>query len=154
MSGAQSRSRTVNLMANVSPFDALSPARLEELAATVTERHLERGEILIREGEQGSSVFVVISGRLRAYVHDGNETPVVVGEISAGESVGEMALLSDQPRNATVQAVSSCQLYELSRRDVDALCEVCVGAREALLNAAEARTRRESVSFSVPESQM
>ncbi|NNC93829.1 MAG: cyclic nucleotide-binding domain-containing protein [Acidimicrobiia bacterium] len=115
MSGAPDRARTADLMANISPFDALSPGRLEELAATVTERHLERGEILIREGEQGNSVFVVVSGRLRAYVHDGNETPVVVGEISAGESVGEMALLSDHPRSASVRAVRESRLIELNR---------------------------------------
>ena len=42
---------------------------------------------------------------------------------------GEMALLSDEPRSATVHSVTACQLYELSKQDVDSLCEVCNGVK-------------------------
>ncbi|MCH8146260.1 MAG: hypothetical protein IIA55_16245, partial [Gemmatimonadetes bacterium] len=45
----------------------------------------------------------------------------------------------DEPRSATVHSVTACQLYELSKQDVDALCEVCDGVKEALTAAARER---------------
>ena len=112
---ADHRSNTLELLSSIAPFNTMSPGLLAKVAAAATDRHLHRGEILIQEGDNGTSLFVVMSGRLRAYVQDGNGTNVVVGEISAGEAVGEMALLSDQPRSASVLAIRESRLIELSR---------------------------------------
>ena len=72
-------------------------------------------------------------------VESGGAGPRRMASLHAGDFFGEMALLSAAPRNATVQAVTACQLYELAKRDVDALCEVCTGVRNALTEAARQR---------------
>ncbi len=76
------------------------------------------------------------------------KAPERVASLHAGEFFGEMALLTQEPRTATVQAVTGCHLYELSSNDVDGLCEICPGVREALTHAYEERrksARRSSI---------
>lgn len=78
------------------------------------------GETLMREGEAADAMYLVISGRLRAFVsRDGVEEPV--GEIGRGEAVGEMALLTDAPRSATVRAIRDTELAKLSRSGFERL---------------------------------
>ncbi len=109
------REAILELISTMPLFSALSPASLEKLVDRSSERHLVGGEILMREGDSGDSMFVLSSGRLRASVLDSDELATVVGEISAGETVGEMALLTDQTRSATVRAVRDSILLELTR---------------------------------------
>ena len=73
------------------------------------------GSILISEGDPGDAAFVVSSGRLQVtrFV-EGQE--VVVGEIGPGEIVGEIALLADRPRTATVRAIRDCELVRIDAR--------------------------------------
>ncbi len=123
MSGAEPRSTTRQLLSNIAPFEGLSPAVLDELASRAVEHELMAGDILMREGDSGDSLFVVASGRLRAYVQNGDGRITVVGEIPAGESVGEMAILSDRPRSASVRAIRRSRLIELSRKDFEHLVE-------------------------------
>ena len=63
---------------------------------------LTTGEVLMREGEVAESLYVVRHGRLRATVADADGAEVVVGEIGKNEVVGEMAVITDQDRSATV----------------------------------------------------
>ncbi len=123
MSGADERSTTRQLLANITPFQGLSADVLDELAGRAMERELEPGDLLMREGDPGDSLFIVASGRLRAYVENGSGETITVGEIPAGESVGEMAILSDRPRSASVRAIRRSRLIELSRTDFEHLVE-------------------------------
>jgi CRP-like cAMP-binding protein len=95
-------------------FSKLERAAIDKLAAAMEPVPLTAGAVLMREGEAGDALYVVVSGRLRASVANGG-TPDVVGEIGPGEVVGEMALLSDEPRSATVQAVRDSHLLALSK---------------------------------------
>ncbi len=71
-------------------------------------RFLGRGDVLFREGEVGESAFIVKSGQLTA--RRNNE---VIGAITAGEFVGEMAHINSEPRVATVEAIEDCELIEI-----------------------------------------
>ena len=64
-----------------------------------------------------------------------------VASLHAGGFFGETALLTSRPRNATVRAVTDCQLYELAKTDVDSLCDTCVGVRAALEAEVDRRER-------------
>ena len=70
------------------------------------------GDVVITEGEPGDRYYLVVDGRLVATI--GGE---VVGEMSAGDSFGEIALLRDVPRSATVTCVTAVELYAISRDD-------------------------------------
>ena len=85
-------------------------------------REFRRGEVLFREGDSGATLFIVRSGRLRAVRHrDEGEPPSVVGEIGAGEILGELAVLCAAPRSATVVAVRDSVVVEISGDDLSRL---------------------------------
>ena len=81
----------------------------------------EPGEILIAEGEYASSMYIVIQGKVRVVreVDEGKE--LKLAELSDGAFFGEMALLSDAPRTASVIAIEETMLFEISR---DLLAEI------------------------------
>lgn len=73
------------------------------------------GEILFRQHETGDSLYFVISGRLQAYVTDSQGSQQVIGEIIRGETVGEMAIFTGDPRGATIIALRDSVLVKLSK---------------------------------------
>lgn len=81
---------------------------------------LTGGKTLIHEGDPASGVYFVISGRLRAYVRQ-DDSLVPIGEIGRGETVGEMGILTGEPRSATVVAVRDTVLAYASREAFDEL---------------------------------
>lgn len=93
------------------------------LAAELTRVRLAAGEVLFRAGGPGDALYLVVYGRLRALLEDGRDEPTVLGEIGRGESVGEMAVLTGDPRSATVCAIRPTELVRLDRTGFDRLVE-------------------------------
>ena len=87
------------------------PAAVELLRAHLTWIDIGSGETLMEQGEAGDSMFLVISGRLRAYIRDENGQERAVREMSRGQVIGEMSLYTDQPRSATVVAMAKAEGY-------------------------------------------
>lgn len=104
-------------------FAGLSDAALQELAGQLERVQLRSGETLIRQGEPGDCMFLLASGRLRATVERADGRTVVVGEVGRGEVVGEMALLIDEPRSATIRAIRDSELFRLSKEVFDLFIE-------------------------------
>ena len=94
------------------PLDAQA---LHDLQRKVTWQHLVAGEVLIRQGEIGDSMYVVVNGRLSMTANDDSLGTRYLGEIDRGESVGEFALVSNQPRSATVTALRDTDVVGISR---------------------------------------
>ena len=103
-------------------FPRLEQEGLEAFGGEVEWVALRGGEWLFREGDAGDAAYIVISGRLRA-VTGGDAEERVLNELSAGETVGEMALLTDDVRSACVYAVRDSQLVRLSRAVFDRLTD-------------------------------
>ena len=83
-------------------------------------RHLEwvevaAGQTLMAQGDPGDSMYLSISGRLRAYVRDTDGTEHMVREMARGQIIGEMSLYTDEPRSATVVAIRDSVLVRLSK---------------------------------------
>ncbi len=123
------------LLMRVPFFATLGERDAARVAAALVPRTALPREDIICQGERGTSLFLIARGVVAVLIGRDGATPARVASLHAGDFFGEMALLSDQPRNATVQAVTGCQLYELSRKDVEAISEFCDGVREALLDA-------------------
>lgn len=76
-------------------------------------RSAAKGSIIMREGKSGNSAFLLQSGKVRVYTGEGdNQTQLA--ELGAGEIFGEMSLVSDAPRTATVEALEDCNLVVIT----------------------------------------
>ena len=95
-------------------FSDLSRDAFIALAERMELRTASIGDVLIAEGEQGTSMFVIIQGRVRV-ARNVSSGDLVLAELSDGAFFGEMALLSDAPRTASVVCVDDTMLFEISR---------------------------------------
>ncbi|HJL19548.1 MAG TPA: cyclic nucleotide-binding domain-containing protein [Sandaracinaceae bacterium LLY-WYZ-13_1] len=103
-------------------FGELPPPALEQLLAAWTVLELEKGGRAIEEGTEGRDAFVVVRGHLRAERGAG-EAATVLAELGPGALFGEMALVSEAPRAASVVALEAVQLLCASRDDLEDLAE-------------------------------
>jgi NTE family protein len=99
---------------------------IDPAAMGMLNRHLEwveiaAGETLMQQGDFGDSMYLSISGRLRAYVVDDDGVEHMVREMTRGQIIGEMSLYTDEPRSATVVAIRDSVLVRLGRSDFNSL---------------------------------
>jgi CRP-like cAMP-binding protein/predicted acylesterase/phospholipase RssA len=80
---------------------------------------LQRGEKLFEAEEVGERMYVLLTGRLEAVITDERGTERVIGEVRRGESVGEMALLTDKPRSAAIRALRDSRLVSYSKESFE-----------------------------------
>lgn len=108
-------------LATVPGFDRLDEASLERVATLVEPRRFEDGELVMRRGDVGDCMHVVVSGRVRVPVTDGQGAELLVTSLGPRELVGEMALLSGEPRSRDVFALGDTQTLVLHRPAVEEL---------------------------------
>jgi small-conductance mechanosensitive channel/CRP-like cAMP-binding protein len=94
-------------------FADLSDDDVHRLALLSHNRLYALNEVIIRQGDAGNEMFVVVRGRLAVSVQDAEAGKVDVADIGPGGVFGEMALLTGAPRAATVQAVEECELLAI-----------------------------------------
>jgi CRP/FNR family cyclic AMP-dependent transcriptional regulator len=99
------------------PDVPMSPA-LRALAARGVTRRLRKGSVIIAEGEQGDTLFVVLEGRLRAFGADAEGNEVTYALYGPGEYVGEMSL-DGGPRAASVEAERAALVAVVTRRTLE-----------------------------------
>ena len=99
-------------LAGIPFFASLDEASRMELARGLEPVHVAAGEVVFRQGDAGDGLFLVVSGRLRVTVAAG-DTERVLHDLGRGSVVGEIALLTDRPRTATVHAVRDSDLQLL-----------------------------------------
>jgi hypothetical protein len=109
--------RSVRLMDVISkiPFFApLQETEREELAEDASMHVFSAGEMIIREGDPGRSVYIILDGRVKVFTRDdgGNELPLAT--LGVGQFFGEMSLVSGKPRSSSVAALELSVLVELS----------------------------------------
>lgn len=91
---------------------------IEQLTKSAEWIHLSRSRLLIEEGDEADSLYVVVSGRLQAYKLKENGEEKILGEIGIGDTVGEMALLEDDKRTAHIKALRDCELARFNREEL------------------------------------
>jgi NTE family protein/lysophospholipid hydrolase len=104
-------------------FGSLDERARREIEEELEWVQLRAGETLFRQGDAGDSLYVVVVGRLRVTMTDGNGQERVLGEVIRGESVGEMGIVSGEERAATVHAIRRTTLVKLSRQAFDRVLE-------------------------------
>jgi voltage-gated potassium channel len=126
---------TWNLVAKVPLFRSLDAARIAAVAGVLRARRAERGERLIRKGDQADSMYFIVSGDVEV----DQETSAPKGRLSAGEFFGEIALIADRTRTATITALSPCKLLLLHKDDFDSFMDAHPDLKDAVRVAAQRR---------------
>jgi CRP/FNR family transcriptional regulator, cyclic AMP receptor protein len=98
-------------------FKALTAQQLEQLTARLVERRFTDRQVVFRRGEPGSSMMIVLEGRVRIGVTSAEGREVLLSIVEPGQLFGELALLDGQPRSADASALGPCRLLALDRRD-------------------------------------
>ena len=93
----------------------IEPAALALLRERLTWVEIAGGQTLMAQGEAGDSMYLSISGRLRAYVDDDEGVQRMVREMGRGQVIGEMSLYTDEPRSATIVAIRDSVLVRLAK---------------------------------------
>lgn len=112
---------TATFLASTPLFQLMDEAALREVESEVERVSLPGGATLMRQGDPGDSLYVVLNGRFRVTVTQPDGREQVVGEVGRGESVGEMAILTGEQRSATVRAVRDTEVLKLSKAGFDRL---------------------------------
>ncbi len=103
-------------LARVPIFSACTPEEIAAIAAVAQESYFEEGQIVVTQGTPGQAFYLIMEGKVE-YLRDGS----VLGEFGPGEFFGEMSLLDEAPRSATVRAASATWCLMLSSWDFKAL---------------------------------
>jgi predicted acylesterase/phospholipase RssA/CRP-like cAMP-binding protein len=145
-------------------FEGLEPASLQELAWLMRPRRFDPGEVICEAGTTGDSLFVISEGVARVLVAEPRAEASAVARLRRGDVVGEMSLLTGEPRSATVVATTRTTVLELARDDFATLVSrhphVLLNLGRILsrrlvdvnVRAVEGRTRGEAVTLLAGES--
>ncbi len=108
-----------DLLAQLPLFDTLSREDAEALASRLTERSFKAHELVFQKGDQGSSMYIILSGAVQIFLPpaEGTEERVILKDLRTGEYFGELSLFDDKPRSASVEAMVDTMLLELTRDD-------------------------------------
>jgi CRP/FNR family cyclic AMP-dependent transcriptional regulator len=105
------------VLKSVPLFASFPDEQLRMLVTVVTRRSAPRGSTIMAAGDVTDSLYIVISGRLKVMMGDADGKEVILTIIGPGEFFGEMGLIDDNPRSASVVAIEPCELLSLTKRD-------------------------------------
>lgn len=104
----------VELLRNIPMFAKLEPSKLKLLAFTSERLAFDSGNALFRQGEPGDAAYIIIDGEASVEV-DSPGGPITVATLGRNDFVGEIAILCDVPRTATVVAATNLVTLRISK---------------------------------------
>jgi putative ABC transport system ATP-binding protein len=115
---------------SVELFKKLTPAEIANIADRMRERKYARGDVVIRQGDVGEEFFLIARGSASVTVQKLGDPERQVATLRRGDVFGEMALLTDEPRNATVSAVEDLKTYYLEKKGFHEALELSTAFKE------------------------
>lgn len=125
-------SKNVEFLRWVEIFEDLPEAQLEKIAELLKERRYSENQPMFKQGDPGDSLYLIVDGRVKVFIHEGRAEKVLAfyGE---GQVLGEMSLLSGEPRSATAVTVTDTRVFTLSKQDFDVYVASNVGVLRQIM---------------------
>lgn len=112
------------MLKDVGGFEGLSDEQIGLLTNRAAVRTYPKGAIIVSEGDEGNSLFLIQSGSVKAFLSDENGKEVVLSTQREGEYFGDLALFDDEPRSASVMALEPCKVMIITKTQLrDAIKE-------------------------------
>ena len=118
-----SENETIQFLSRVPLFKNLEKRQLESLAKVAHADHFKEGQEIVTQGEMGIGLFVIVSGKATVVHNNPDGTTTVVNELKATDFFGELALLSEGPRTASVVATEETECLVISRWEFRSLAK-------------------------------
>jgi CRP/FNR family cyclic AMP-dependent transcriptional regulator len=103
------------ILKTVPLFSSLSDEQLSLLQPCLQQRAYPRGAFILRAGEETDALHIILSGRVKILIPDDQGREVILAVLGTNDFFGEMGLLDDQPRSASVETLEACQMLRLSK---------------------------------------
>jgi NTE family protein len=110
-------------LAAMPALESLDAHSLDRLIAELEWLSLPGGQFLFEQGDRDDSLYMILSGRLGAIIRDEEGRQILIRKMTSGETVGELALLSGEPRSASIFALRDTELVRLSRTNFERLID-------------------------------
>jgi CRP-like cAMP-binding protein len=111
-------------------FATMDEAEITLLCSRLREEHYSPRQVIIRQGERGDRFYIIKRGHVEVTIRDERGVSEVVNQLDRGDTLGELALLRDAPRNATCRATLPTEVLSLSRQDFGRLVKARFALRE------------------------
>ena len=103
------------ILKSVPLFSLFSDAQVAQLLTCVQHRSYPRNSFILRAGEETDALYIVLSGRVKVLIPDEEGHEVILSIIGPQEYFGEMGLLDDLSRSASVETLEACEMLRLSK---------------------------------------
>jgi CRP/FNR family transcriptional regulator, cyclic AMP receptor protein len=103
------------ILKTVPIFSLFSDHELAALFPAVQHRSYPRHAFMLRAGERSDALYIILSGRAKVVIDDGEGREVTLSTIGASEFFGEMSLIDDKPRSASVETLEPCEVLYISK---------------------------------------
>ncbi len=105
------------LIRRVPLFSTLTPAQAESVAQAVVKQRFKRGDVIVEQGKKSNFLAILLTGRVRVLTADERGREVILATLGAGDYLGEMSLIDNQPHSATVRAEIQTDALILGRAE-------------------------------------
>ena len=103
------------MLKDVGGFEGLSDKQISLLTDRAAVRSYSKNAIIVNEGDEGTSLFVILSGSVKTFLSDENGKEVVLSTQGTDEYFGDLALFDDEPRSASVMALEPCKVMIITK---------------------------------------
>jgi CRP/FNR family cyclic AMP-dependent transcriptional regulator len=110
------------MLESVNFFTGLNTEQLAALEQSGDKRQYKKGSIILGKDDTTDYLFVLVRGNVNAYIEEDGKR-IIVNSIGAGESFGELAMLSGEPRSANIVATENCEVLVLQKTAIDSLMQ-------------------------------
>ncbi len=118
-------------------FSSLSESQLDQLAAGSARRSYPKGRTIVSEGEPSQSMYILLAGRAKVQRSDSEGKEVILAVLGSGEFFGEMSLVDDAPRSASVITLEPCEFMAVGKDAFKAMLvqspEMCMSVMRGLV---------------------
>lgn len=118
-------------------FASLSETQFDSLAAGSARRSFPKGRTIVAEGEASQSMYILLAGRAKVQRSDSEGKEVILAVLGSGEFFGEMSLIDDAPRSASVVTLESCEFMSISKEAFKSMLlqspEMCMSVMRGLV---------------------
>lgn len=102
---------------NIPLFSGLSKSELKEIAAITATRSFPKNNVIINEGDETDSLYLIISGKVKVVLSDEEGKEITISILEPNNYFGELALIDDEPRSARIVTMEQCQFCVINQSD-------------------------------------